>query len=249
MEPMFRDPLRASLCFARRPLSHLRTSLRRECLSSPGALGGKGLAVPNESLVVFTLDRVVRLTGFSVSQLSYWSRTGLSEPAVERRLTPHRAVRLYSYDDVLSLLIIRALQDQKISTRYVRQIVEHIRRQGFKMGELQFAIAGSRVHFKTPEGEWEDADRPQPVLTQILDLKPLRARLAAATERDPGLVGKTERRRGAMGSKELVAGTRIPVSAVEHFLARGIAVSEILEAYPQLQERDVEGIRHRLVSA
>jgi DNA-binding transcriptional MerR regulator len=205
--------------------------------------------MPNESLVAFTLDRVVRLTGFSVSQLNYWSSTGLSGPAVERRLTPHRAVRLYGYDEVLSLLIIRALKEQKISTRYVREIVEYIRRRGFKMSELQFAIAGSRVHFKTPEGEWEDADRPQPVLSQILDLTPLRARLAAATERDPSLVGKTERRRGAMGSKELVAGTRIPVSAVQHFLDRGTATAEILEAYPQLQERDVEVIRHRLVSA
>jgi uncharacterized protein (DUF433 family) len=52
-----------------------------------------------------------------------------------------------------------------------------------------------------------------------------------------------------MGSKLLVAGTRIPVSSVERFLERGVPVAEILEAYPSLQERDVEAIRDHLISA
>jgi DNA-binding transcriptional MerR regulator len=203
----------------------------------------------NKALVAFTLDRVARLTGFSERQLTYWSKTGLIRPMIDRKLTPHRPIRLYSYDDVLGLLIIGALQEKGISNRYVREIVEHIRRQGLKMSELRFAIAGSRVHFQTPDGVWEDAERPQPVIAQVLDLKPLKARLKASMERDPELVGHIERRRGSMGSKELVAGTRIPVSAVERFLARGIAVADILQAYPGLQEGDVEAIRHHLASA
>jgi uncharacterized protein (DUF433 family) len=175
--------------------------------------------------------------------------TGLIGPTVERKLTPHRTVRLYSYQDVLALLIVGVLREHRITTRYIREIVAHIRREGFRVSELQFAIAGSRVHFKTPEGVWEDAERPQPVITHVLDLNPLRARLKASMQRDPQLVGQTERRRGAMGSKELIAGTRIPVSTVVRFLARGIAVADILEAYPDLQERDVEAIRHHPVSA
>jgi DNA-binding transcriptional MerR regulator len=197
----------------------------------------------DESLVVFTLDRVSRLTGFTLRQLTYWATTELIQPTVDRRLTPQRPVRLYSWDDVLSLLIIAELRRQKMSPQYVRQIVQHVRRTGFKMAHVEFAIAGSRVHFRAPDGDWEDADRPQPVLSQVLDLEPLKAQLRDSVKRTAAEVGQTERRRGAMGSKLLVAGTRIPVSAVQRFLDRGVPVAEILEAYPSLERRDIEVIR------
>jgi uncharacterized protein (DUF433 family) len=70
------------------------------------------------------------------------------------------------------------------------------------------------------------------VFSQILDLEPLKARIRSSAQRSADDVGQTERRRGAMGSKLLVDGTRIPVSAVQRFLKRGTPVAEILEAYP-----------------
>jgi DNA-binding transcriptional MerR regulator len=203
----------------------------------------------DESLVVFTLDRVSRLTGFTPRQLTYWATTEMIEPTIDRRLSPQRPVRLYSWDDMLSLLIIATLREQKISVQYIRQIVQYVRGRGFSMAQVEFAIAGSRVHFRTPGGEWEDADRPQPILWEILDLEPLKARIRTSAQRTRDDVGQTERRRGAMGSKLLVAGTRIPVSSVERFLERGAPVAEILEAYPSLQEQDVEAIRDHLLSA
>ena len=77
----------------------------------------------------------------------------------------------------------------------------------------------------------------------------LKARIRSSAERSADDVGQTERRRGAMGSKLLIAGTRIPVSAVQRFLQRGTPVAEILEAHPSLKERDVEAIRDHLISA
>lgn len=203
----------------------------------------------DESLVVFTLDRVSRLTGFTMRQLTYWAKTEMIQPTVDRRLTPQRPVRLYTWDDVLSLLIIAELRRQKISLQYIRQIVQHVRRAGFKMAHVEFAIAGSRVHFRAPDGEWEDAHRPQPILSQILDLEPLKAQLRESLKRTAAEVGQTERRRGAMGSKLLVAGTRIPVSTVQRFLDRGAPIAEILEAYPGLERRDIEVIRDKSMTA
>ena len=203
----------------------------------------------DESLIVFTPDRVSRLTGFTLRQLTYWASTDLIQPTVDRRLTPQRPVRLYAWDDVLSLLIIAELRRRKLSPQYVRQIVQHIRRAGFNMAQVEFAVAGSRVHFRAPEGVWEDADRPQPVLSQVLDLEPLKTQLRDSVTRRASEVGRTERRRGAMGSKLLIAGTRIPVSAVQRFLERGVGVAEILEAYPSLERRDVEGIRDQPMTA
>jgi predicted nuclease of predicted toxin-antitoxin system len=50
----------------------------------------------------------------------------------------------------------------------------------------------------------------QIVLDQVLRLEPMRAKIRAAGARERSTVGKVERRRGAMGSKPLVAGTRVP---------------------------------------
>ena len=73
------------------------------------------------------------------------------EPTIDRRLSPQRPVRLYSWDDVLSLLIIATLREQKISVQYIRQIVQHVRGRGFSMAQVEFAIGGSRVHFGPQE--------------------------------------------------------------------------------------------------
>jgi uncharacterized protein (DUF433 family) len=148
------------------------------------------------------------------------------------------------YDSLLSLMIISALRRERISPQQIRQIVKHARDRGFKMGQLVFAIAGSVVHFQAPDGEWEDADRSQFVMSQILDLVPLRAQIQTSVRRDPSTVGTIERRRGAMGSKPLVGGTRVPVGAVRRFLDRGIPDAEILEAYPSLDQEDIDAVRH-----
>jgi DNA-binding transcriptional MerR regulator len=197
----------------------------------------------DESLVVFTIDRVVALTGLSSRQLDYWSRTNLIRPTIDRRLSPQRPVRLYDYESLLGLMIISALRRERISIQHIRQIVAHVQGRGYEMGQLVFAIAGSKVHFQTPDGEWEDADRSQFVMSQILNLKPLRAQIQASARRDPAAVGMIERRRGAMGSKALLAGTRVPVDAVRHFLDRGIPDAEILEAYPSLVQKDIDAVR------
>jgi uncharacterized protein (DUF433 family) len=77
----------------------------------------------------------------------------------------------------------------------------------------------------------------------VLPLEPLRAKVQRATKRDPASVGRTEKRRGALGSKELVAGTRVPVATVRRYLDRGASVAEVVEAFPTLRPEDVEAVR------
>jgi uncharacterized protein (DUF433 family) len=46
-----------------------------------------------------------------------------------------------------------------------------------------------------------------------------------------------------LGYKPVFAGTRVPVAAVMPYLQRGLPVEEILEAFPQLTEKDIEVAR------
>ena len=51
--------------------------------------------------------------------------------------------------------------------------------------------------------------------------------------------GEVERRRGALGSKPLIAGTRIPVESVQRLREDGADEDEIIRLYPDLTPADV----------
>lgn len=62
------------------------------------------------------------------------------------------------------------------------------------------------------------------------------------------LIGKIERRRGAMGNKPLLAGTRVPVGTVQRYLAAGRSIDDVLEAFPMLTVSDVEAVQRQTVA-
>ena len=202
----------------------------------------------NRDEVMFTHSRLAELAGVSAKRLSYWEESGLIRARTTGAMRGKRVVRLYGYSDAFTVLILAALRE-RVSLQHIRQIVRHLRERDFQVPEVRFAVVGPRVFFQTPDGEWEDVRDPmQIVISETLDLRPLRARLDRSNERDEQQLGKVERRRGALGSQPLIAGTRVPVSAVERYLARGASVERILTAYPGLTAEDVTSVK-RSVSA
>lgn len=159
-----------------------------------------------DSLVVFTEARVRALAGVGYRQLRYWARD-LVPPAVERQVGRRRGVRLYDLDGVLTVMILADLKRRGHSLQHLRQIAAHIGERGLHFSELRFATSGSRVHFQAPDGTWQDAERSQLIDPEVVPLSPLREQVNRARTRDPATVGRVERRRGALGSKPLVAGT------------------------------------------
>ena len=200
------------------------------------------MAAIDEALVAFTRARVAALAGVRESRIAYWERTGLIEPTVSSRVTPSRPIRFYDYPGMMTVLIFAELRKRGVSLQHIRQIVDYLRSRDFRPSQVVFSIAGRKVHFQTPEtGEWEDSVG-QIVLREVLDLARLRARVAGALDRDPETVGGVERRRGTLGSKPVVAGTRVPVAAVRAFISSGASTDDILEAYPALRRADVEQV-------
>ncbi|HEY3606612.1 MAG TPA: DUF433 domain-containing protein, partial [Pseudonocardiaceae bacterium] len=88
----------------------------------------------------------------------------------------------------------------------------------------------------------------QIVISEVLHLQPLRNRIAEGMRRDHGQVGQTERRRGTLGSKPVLAGIRIPVDTVRRYLQAGRSTAAVLEAYPDLTEADIEAVRRNMVA-
>ena len=136
--------------------------------------------------------------------------------------------------------------------RNIRRVVERLRREYDRpLHQLVFATSGGEIYFQHPDGEWEgDQAKDQIVLQSvIIDLDVVRARIQQDTKRRSEDSGRVERRRKVHGSKQVFAGTRIPVESVQRYLIQGYDATEILAAYPELTVEDVEAARRDLVVA
>ena len=202
-----------------------------------------------DDIVVLPDDRAARLAGVSMRRLNYWLSAGLIRPSVSRQLGPRRTVRLFGFTDLLQLLIVAELRD-RLSLQHIRRVVEHLRTRGYEepLRQLVFATVGKELYFQHPDGTWEGGLVPdQVVFHQVLDLEPLRRRIDRARRRSPDVVGLVERARGRLGSKEVFAGTRIPVAAVRAYLERGFSDSDVLKEYPDLTAADLDAARNQAV--
>lgn len=199
----------------------------------------------DDSVVALPADDAARLARVSRDQLDRWDAQGIVGPTVVRRLGPRRTVRLYGFTDLLALLVAAELRE-RVSHQHLAEVVAHLRSRHYArpLTELRFAVGGGELYFMHADGTWEGGRRrDQIVIHQVVDLKPLRARIGAAKDRPAGSSGRIERRRGAQGSKPVLAGTRIPVETVRGYLAHGYTAQDVLKAYPSLTLEDVEAVR------
>jgi DNA-binding transcriptional MerR regulator len=67
--------------------------------------------------------------GITYRQLDYWARTGLIEPTV-RGAKGSGSQRLYSFQDILLLKVVKRLLDAGISLQQIRTAVQHLRERG-----------------------------------------------------------------------------------------------------------------------
>ncbi len=213
----------------------------------------------DERALAFTRSRAAALSGLSERQLNYWRHTDLLEPSTSEQISPYRSVHLYDFADMLELLTIAELHRHDVSTRRIRSIVDRMRAKGYErpLTQIRYGVAEApgRKSMKPrrrkllivltfEDGTTEGDDMPGQLIAEgAVDVQAIRARLHRSTQRDEDKVGRVEKRRGALGNKELFAGTRIPVASVRRYLADGAPVAEILEAFPALRAEDVEAVR------
>jgi DNA-binding transcriptional MerR regulator len=67
--------------------------------------------------------------GISFRQLDYWARTGLVEPSA-RAAVGSDLQRLYSFNDIVALKVVKRLLDTGISLQQVRVAIGHLRARG-----------------------------------------------------------------------------------------------------------------------
>jgi DNA-binding transcriptional MerR regulator len=217
------------------------------------AAEGAAMAAATEELIAFPDTRAAKLARVSTRRLRYWEETHLVAPSIKRRLSARNTVRLYSFQDLLSLLVVAELRTERdMSLQHIRRVVQHLHSRGYEapLRELKFATVGREIYFQHPDGSWEgDLAPDQVILEKILRLDPLRARISRAAERPAKDAGRVVSRRGVHASAPVFAGTRIRVSTVQDYLEHGYSKRAILEAFPDLKAADVDEARRRLPAA
>jgi uncharacterized protein (DUF433 family) len=180
----------------------------------------------------------------SAGQLREWDKTGFFPPAYafENRLSPYS--RVYSFKDVVGLRTLSILRKtHHISTTRLRAAAEVMSAYSdAPFAELKLYVVNREVHFSDPgTGDVVGVETEQlalPILVRDV-WNDMQSQARKLKERAPDEIGRMARRRHVVHNALRIAGTRIPVSAVQSLSEDGYSVAQIIAEYPTLTDADV----------
>jgi len=190
--------------------------------SHPPASGG----------ALYPEDHAARLSGVGVAALRRWQGSGAKPGGI------------YTFRDLVSLRILHFLSlEAGIGTAQLRDLEEKLAAlDGGAWEHAWLELDGQTASLvfpaqgqTTPVGMGHSA-RIWPVARFILEMS---SAVTGLRDRKPGDLGRIERKRGVMGGRPVIAGTRILVSSVQAFAEAGYSAAQITEQYPTLTPADV----------
>lgn len=198
----------------------------------------------------FSEDQVERLTGISNRQLRYWDRTDFFKPQYAEENRRVAFSRVYSFTDVVSLRVLNVLRNQfGIPLQHLRRVAKTLPHMSeAKWGATQLFVLGRKVVLAERGTEdYLEIVRKQYVIPIELQsvVTDTQRDIETLKKRDQNLVGGITRTRNVCHNAWVIAGTRIPVAAIQRFSSAGYSIQQIREEYPGLTETDIESaIKH-----
>lgn len=203
--------------------------------------------------LAFSIDHAAKVTKLSKARLTRWDRLGFFSPELadpEDRGNPYG--RVYSYRDLVGLRTLALLADKhRLSLKELRKahdvLAQHTDRP---WSELQLSVLNRKiVHDLTgtprdTEGQIAGNHVPLPSIASEVA-----RRAEALRNRDNDQIGVFENHKFIAHNARVLAGTRIPVSAVESFIDAGYSDAAIVGEYPTLTKFDVAMVRSRMKEA
>ncbi len=202
-------------------------------------------------LAAFSEDQIERLTGISKRQLRYWDRTDFFKPQFAEENRRVAFSRVYSFADVISLRVLNVLRNQfNIPLQHLRQVAKDLPQMSeAKWGSTELFIFGRKVVFaETDTAAYREIVSKQYVIPIALQdvVADTQRDVAALKTRSESATGRITRNRNVCHNAWVIAGTRIPVAAIQRFANSGYSIREILKEYPSLTDADiVSAINHK----
>ncbi len=88
---------------------------------------------------------VCQIVGISYRQLDYWTTTGLITPSV-RSAEGSGSQRLYAFEDIVQLRVIKSLLDAGVSLQRIRAAIDYVRERGLSLRGLTLVSDGTTVY-------------------------------------------------------------------------------------------------------
>jgi DNA-binding transcriptional MerR regulator len=88
---------------------------------------------------------VCKIVGISYRQLDYWTTTGLVSPTV-RDADGSGTQRLYGFDDIVQLKLIKKLLDAGVSLQRIRSALDFVRERGLSLRDITLMSDGKTVY-------------------------------------------------------------------------------------------------------
>jgi DNA-binding transcriptional MerR regulator len=171
----FLVPIQVSACFEvlLSPIRPISPLLALGPLTRPGAAPKLGEHPRNYGVVMseegFRVPDVCRIVGISYRQLDYWARTDLVTPSI-RDARGSGTQRLYSFQDLVSLKVIKNLLDTGISLQRVRKAVEYLQEMDRPTHGVTLMSDGKGVYeAHSPEAVVDLLNKGQGVFAIALD--------------------------------------------------------------------------------
>ena len=195
-------------------------------------------------LGLYSGKQVCRLAKISETQLRYWYKTGVFQPEEVHGETG-AFKRVYSFRDVVGLRTISTLRNQhRVKLDDLREVESRLKRTPeaawsnliFYLGEA------GKIYFDDPQSGKRIGLHPigqVSLFKMVAIIKSVEHQLVLLNRRTKRQIGKIEQNRNIMRAASVIAGTRVPTSAIYDLYRSGFTVPQIISEYPRLKERDV----------
>lgn len=134
-----------------------------------------------------------KIVGITYRQLDYWTRTELVTPSIQPA-TGSGSQRLYSFNDLLQLKVVKSLTDAGASLQKVRQAIDYVRNHlSDDWSRVTIVTDGAGVYACTSDAEVVDLLRSgQGVLGAIVAVDKVRDQLAGTLREFRPATGEVE---------------------------------------------------------
>ena len=189
-----------------------------------------------------------RLSGLSEHQIRMWDTSGFFKPSLAEQNRRLPFSRVYSFRDIVSLRVLGQLRNKhSVPLQHLRKVSERLHEMGdAKWTSCTLYVLGKRVVFKDPR----DQERKEVVSGQRVFDIPLKVAISDTrhaierlNHREPRETGHVIKSKFVMQGEPVFEGTRIPVAAVLRYLEAGYDPPNIIAAFPDLNEADIETAR------
>lgn len=195
-------------------------------------------------VAAFSEEQVKRLTALTLGRLRYWDRSNFFKPSYAEDNPRLPYSRFYSFKDIVALRTIEMLRVQNsVPLQHLRKVAEklaHLKDDLWTQTILY--VVNRKVVLVNPETQMPQEVVSGQYLLSIPLIKVITDTsndIARMQERSESQIGHLSRSRAIAHNSWVIAGTRIPVGAIQRLHEDGYSADEIIAEYPDLTRADI----------